>query len=335
MSRNILAAIAILPLAACQTASDEGPQGPLTQQPTSDLITIQPEATGPVGTFDYAGTAFPFPYVRGVEQTGSQAFLIRGVGRVRLDPTLQTITVQFEDGGEEIVLTRSSSGSNSIFFTDPSQPGPGGLQATINFAGSGTAGNVRVSDFRTAESKVGNGIIGFATPQADIPSSGTATFRSPASQPFLTNRFAIVAAGEDTVSGPLPEGGSMSLTVDFASGGVTGQLYSGSTFEDFEGAADNFSTNDKVALQVTLENGQLTNGALTGTAALAASVDINDAGTDIRNLSPEVTSSAVDGRLFGDAAQALGGTYGGEGSILGPDGSRVGIAFGGTFLGEQ
>lgn len=334
MSRYVLAGLAILPLAACQSGG-EGPLGPLTQA-TNDLVTPHPEATSPVSVSSYAGTAFPMTYVYNgpADANGFQAFQTRGVGRVTLDPTADTITIQFEDGGEEIVLERSSAGSSFISFDDQSLARPADRQATIYLSGSRAAGNVFFQDVTGTYIEGAGGIIGFATPAANIP-SGSAVFRSPTSSAFLTNRFSITSAGDDSETGFLPDTDSLELSVDFDTGGVTGRLFAGTARVDFEGAADNFSNNDAAAVQVILQNGQLTDGALTGNAALAGTVDIDDAGSDIRDLAPNVTGSDVDGRLFGDAAQALGGTYGGEATITGPDGAPLGIAFGGVFLGEQ
>ena len=303
--------------------AQEANPGPLSFDP-EDVSTPQPVATTTVSNADFQNQAFPYRYILGVigEDNGGQAYLQRGVGRVELNDDLTVATVTIDEGAEPISVFRAEPTGN-FFDSETATLDDFEILAGLVFSGSET-----VADFFASSGDFSlEGIVGFETPEQPGSIDFTPTYRSNIP---LSPSLSFVAEGDEFPEGFTPNSDAMALSVDFETGDVTGQLFSGLAFVDYDG---DFSENDQVAIVATLEGGRLENAELRGEVSFAATIDRNGNG-DVRDFPFTVNAVDLQGHLYGDQAQALGLVYSGEGSVLGPDGNPIELVFGGISIGE-
>ena len=112
----------------------------------------------------------------------------------------------------------------------------------------------------------------------------------------------------------------VSLDVNFSSGTVEGTLFNGGGFADVDG--DGFA-DDALVVLVTLQNGSISGGTFDGRLRGDAVAFIDD--VDFVDLNPTFENTDVDGAFFGNAAGQVAGTYEGDYSSDGPDGSFAGF----------
>jgi len=290
-----------------------------------DVSTPQPEAGETTSLQSYQGQAFPFPHVLTLigEENGGQALLQRGIGRLELNQDLTEVTLTPEEGVAPIRVFRPEPSGN--FFSPPgSSFGDAEVSAGAFFVRSSTSATF----FGSTNEAFIEGIIGFVTPATSDPMQVTLRYTS--RNPVLPS-LSLVAEGDDFAEGFTPDLDAMSLTVDFATGMVTGRLFRGSGFVDFEG---DFMGNDLVMIAATIDDGRLEDGELRGDVQLEATIELNDTG-DAQNLPLTVTSSNLRGRFYGNAFESLGVVYSGQSRAEGPDGEPVPIVFGGISLADR
>lgn len=319
--RQSVSALIVLVLIGCRTEAPD--PGPLSFTPV-DVSTPQPEATTAVSSADYQSQEFPYPYVLTVigEENGGQAYLQRGVGRVVFNDDLTVATVTIEEGAEPISLFRPEPSGN-FFDSETATLDSFEILAGLFLPRSEAAGLF----FASGNGFDVEGIVGFETPEQPDPVDLTLVYEN---ESFVFPELTLVVEGDEFSRSFTPDSDAMALSVDFATGDVTGQLFSGFGSFDYDG---DFSQNDEVTIVASLENGRLEDAELRGEVSFNATIDRDRSG-EISDLPFTVTSVNVRGHLYGDQAQALGVVYSGEGTVLGPEGDQVPIVFGGVSLGQ-
>ena len=319
--RQPVSALIVIVLIGCSPDSPD--PGPLSLTPV-DVSTPQPQATTAVSSADFQNKAFPYPYILSVigEENGGQAYLQRGVGRVELNDDLTVATVTIEEGAEPVSLFRPEPSGN-FFDSETATLESFEILAGLSLPRSEAAGLF----FASGNGFDVEGIVGFETPEQPDPVDLTLIYQN---ESFVFPGLTLAVEGDEFSQGFTPDGDAMALSVDLATGDVTGQLFSGFASVDYDG---DFSQNDDVRIVASLENGRLENAELRGEVSFAATIDRDREG-DATDLPFTITSVNVRGHLYGDQAQALGVVYSGEGTVLGREGDQLPIVFGGVSLGQ-
>lgn len=229
---------------------------------------------------DYIGKTFPVRYI-GARESGSVE-LLRGTGSVRI---ITEDIVELTVGGRTYTLTYDTttidgdeySGTN--IFALISQDSPEIVTGVAEDLDSLYAG-----------------VYGFETSPDDLPDIDGVRYIDPEGSELLATD------GIDVFSFEIA--GGVDLTVNFAGGTVTGDVYSSGEFA------------------LTLEGGAISGNGFTGT--LSAS----DTGSNIA-----LSSSDVDGTFFGSEAVSLFGSF--EGEFAAPVGPENLTGFVGGFLTEK
>lgn len=306
-------------LAAC---AEEPPEpGPLTREP-DDVSTPQPEATGPVSLDDFAGRTFPYPYAGGGigEVNGGQAFVQRGVGSVVINDDLTEVRVTLEEGDDPPLLTRPEQRLN--FFSGQS------FDDSDIIAGMSFVPTEVAAEF-SWNSRFGSawGFVGFETPAAARPTEGTAIYGRTR---FVLPTLVLAPEGDEFDTGFTPSSDAIAMSIDFATGDVTGVVFRGFGNFDFEG---DFSQNDRIDIEASIVNGRWADGEIRGEVTFTATLDIDERGMPV-DLPLDVIESDVSGMLFGEFVQAAGVTYSGSAMVMGADGP-LDVAFAGASLGSR
>jgi len=279
---------------------------------TNDIIVTSVEATGPGDSLDAAET-FQIYYSLVFQPDGTP---IIQVGRGQIDViNADTIAFTRQEGDTPTEFTAITPGSDTY------EGDLGGSTATITLS-KGTGGTLAYLQGDTADNGFGlAGIYGFETPIADLP-SGAVVYNNAG----LATAYIAEEGSPDNIQVFQPGSTNPALTVNFGTGSVTGTLFDGTADIDL---ADDGTANDILNLVVTIENGSISSGDITGNVSLAADVDVfGDGNID---LAPTVSSSAVDASIFGSTGNVVAGTFEAD-SQYNLDGESIGAAVGGTFF---
>ncbi len=221
---------------------------------------------------DYVGKTFPLRYI-GVDESTLE--LKRGTGTVRFISETE-LAVSFDGISETVIEVDPNEFMGPTLLVDSEIYSPELSTATAVNATS-TYG----------------GFLGFETAMADVPTSSLFYYDSD------DGATMIVTNGLET----LFVDGGVYLDVDFASGDVTGEL--------FTQIEDNFSA--------SIVGGKISGNGITG------GVQINDGGAF-----PTTTNDEASGVFFGNDASALAGTF--EGTVATEAGP---YDFVGGFIGDK
>ena len=280
--------------------TDTGIAGTVAAPPAATFGTAPPQlATSGGPTLDNSSGSYPSPNVSFPLITTALQKTSTGLSPAPGDPAATlTILSPSSNNYTSVRLTVPSLGiSQSFFFganlgtPDPEDDAIYGL-SYVATAGWG------LNNTPTNPPSTGVYVFGFETPQAAMPTSGTAVF----SGQGLVSATVYKPVGTDIqVSNPIE--GNASISANFGSGAVTG------SFTKMQTLFDNKPWND-----VTL-NANIATGAnrFSGTTAVASAP-----GTPM-SLSGSATGS-ISGAFYGPAAQNLGAVWSlsdGTGSALG------------------
>ena len=113
-------------------------------------------------------------------------------------------------------------------------------------------------------------------------------------------------------------GGSVNLSANFTTGDISGTLYNEFTNADFNGN----TSPDIVDINLTLENGGLSGGSITGNVAGSMSVTL-DGGSAV-DTAPVFSNTSVEGAVLGTTAGWLAGGYQGDIAFTDAEGAKTG-----------
>ncbi len=273
-------------------------------------VTVTPVAATGSDNLSAAGS-FPFYYV--LNNPGEpQSTIQTGIGIVTVTDA-NTMSFMLEDGSEMVALTS-----------------PDGL----NFDGTVEGDSVFIQVLRGSGTTLGyldspgtddfglTGIYGFETEVAALP-GGNATYDSSG----LARAYIATEDEPDLLQLTQEPSTNPALTVAFDTGEVTGTLFDGTAPINFN---DDGPLDDTLNVQVDIANGSISDGVLSGEITLVATVD--EAGGDMIDLLPNVSQSAVDGRVFGASGNVIGGTFEAVTDFDTGEEERINGAIGGTFF---
>ncbi len=242
---------------------------------------------GPVDAADFVGKRFPVFVLVG--ETGDPtANSVAGRGAITYNAD-GSITLELP-GRSSFRLEEESTG---LLGTTYSGVPRGGSTVEVLVSNFSSTDAMRLLTSTSDDTDI-LGAFGFETAVDDRPTSGT---YSTAGAVFLTT---------ENVGDVLPVAGTGTLMADFMSGSIEGTLLDADPAS--VALAGVVTTPDDLALTFMLENGVITSTGFRGDVSATGELVVDGSGAPVP-LTATVSDASVDGGFFGDAAEALAGTF--------------------------